>query len=188
MSTNVQPKPSPAEYLAREREAETKSEYVAGEIFAMAGATPEHHLIVGNLVRELGNALKTRPCRVYPSDLRVQVVDGYFYPDVSVVCGIPNFSDHDNLTNPALIVEVLSASTADFDMGGKFARYRQTESLQDYLLVSQERTHLIHYHRQDANHWLLTEITDPHAELELLGVGCRLAVAEVYDKVFVSDS
>lgn len=180
-------KPSPAEYLERERMADTKSEYVAGEIFAMAGATPEHNLIVGNLTGELRAALKKRPCRVYPSDLRVQVSDGYFYPDVSVVCGTPRFSDRDNLVNPDLIAEVLSSSTADFDMGGKFARYRQIESLQDYLLVSQESPHLIHYHRQDANHWLMTEITDPNAEVELPGVECRLALVEIYDKVFTED-
>ncbi|NEX16840.1 MAG: hypothetical protein C1943_09475 [Halochromatium sp.] len=184
---NALPKPSPAEYLERERIADTKSEYVAGEIFAMAGATPEHNLIAGNLIRELGNALKKRPCRVYPSDLRVQVADGYFYPDVSVVCGTPRFSDRDNLVNPDLIIEVLSSSTADFDMGGKFARYRQIDSLQDYLLVSQESPHLIHYHRQDANHWLMTEITDPNAEVELPGVDCRLALVEIYDKVFIED-
>jgi Uma2 family endonuclease len=181
------PKPSPAEYLEQERMAETKSEYIAGEIFAMAGASPEHNLIVGNLIRELGNALKKRPCRVYPSDLRVQAAEGYFYPDVTVVCGTPRFSDRDNLINPSLIVEVLSSSTADFDMGGKFVRYRQIDSLLDYLLVSQERAHLIHYYRQDANHWLMTEITDPNAEVELPGVDCRLSLVEIYDKVFIED-
>lgn len=106
---------------------------------------------------------------------------------MSVVCGTPCFSDRDNLINPALIVEVLSSSTADFDMGGKFARYRQIDSLKDYLLVYQESAHLIHYHRQDANHWLMTEISNPHAELELPGVDCRLALTEIYDKVFIED-
>jgi Uma2 family endonuclease len=178
------PKPTAAEYLQQERGAETKSEYIAGEIFAMAGASPAHNLIVGNLVREFGTQLKKRPCRVYPSDLRLHAEDGYFYPDVSVVCGEPRFTDRDNLINPTLLVEVLSPSTADFDLGGKFARYRRIESLHDYLVVAQDLVHLIHFQRQDANHWLMTEITDPEAVIELPSIGCTLAVAEVYDKVF----
>ncbi|EIC22935.1 Uma2 family endonuclease [Thiorhodovibrio frisius] len=178
------PKMPPADYLEYERKAETKSEYVAGEIFAMAGASPEHNLIVGNLVAELNLALRKRPCRVYPSDLRVQVADAYFYPDVSVVCGDPMFTDHDNLTNPSLIVEVLSPSTEDFDMGGKFARYRQIDSLMDYLLVFQDSTHVIHYQRQDATHWLMTEVTDGSGRVALPSLECALDLAELYAKVF----
>lgn len=181
---NALPKMTPADYLDRERQAATKSEYVAGEIFAMAGASPAHNLIVGNVVRELGNALKTYPCRVYPSDLRVQVADAYFYPDVSVVCGEPIFTDHDNLTNPTLIIEVLSPSTADFDMGGKFARYRQLESLASYVLVFQDRCQIIHYQRQDVAHWFMTEIAAPQTHIELKSISCSLDLAEIYAKVF----
>jgi len=175
---------SPQDYLLMDRLAESKSEYINGEIFAMSGASPAHNLVVGNLIRELGNQLKKRPCRVYPSDLRVQVTDGYVYPDVSVVCGQPEFSDKDNLRNPSLIVEVLSPTTADYDLGGKFARYRQLPSLRDYLLVAQDKVHLMHYARRDENHWLLTELSDLQAVLELPGIQCSLAVREVYEKVF----
>ncbi|WPL16003.1 hypothetical protein Thiowin_00934 [Thiorhodovibrio winogradskyi] len=178
------PKITPAEYLDQERRAENKSEYVAGEIFAMAGASPAHNLIVGNLVTELNSALKQRPCRVYPSDLRLWVADSYFYPDVSVVCGDPSFADGDNLMNPSLIVEVLSPSTADFDMGGKFARYRQIESLQEYVLVAQDSARVIHYQRQDDAHWLMSEITDARASVVLPSLDCALAMADIYDKVF----
>lgn len=178
------PKMTPAEYLDNERQAATKSEYVNGEVFAMAGASAAHNLIVGNLVRELGNALKRRPCRVYPSDLRLCVADGYLYPDVSVVCDKPKFSDGDNLLNPALIVEVLSPSTADFDMGGKFARYRQIETLRDYLLVAQDAVQVILYQRQDNSRWLMSEFRGAQANVHLPSVDCTLEMAEIYAKVF----
>lgn len=182
MSAN--PKLTAEAYLEQERRAETKSEFVDGEIFAMTGASPAHNLICGNLIRELGNQLKTRPCRVYTSDQRVQLGDAYVYPDVTVVCGRPEFRNKDNLTNPVLIVEVLSPATADYDQGGKFARYRQLSSLQEYLLVAQDQAQVIHYHRQDDNHWLLTELEGPDAVLELPSLECRLVLSEVYDKVF----
>ena len=178
------PKPTPAQYLQQERAAKTKSEYVDGEIFAMAGASLAHNLIVSNLIRELGNQLRKRPCQTYPSDLRVRVEGDYFYPDASVVCGRPELVEGDTLTNPTLIVEVLSPSTADYDLGSKFARYRRLASLQDYLVVAQDSTHLIHHHRQDETHWLMTEVTAPEAVLDLPGVQCRLAMTDIYDKVF----
>lgn len=178
------PKLTPQAYLEQERLAKSKSEYINGEIFAMSSASPAHNLIVMNIGAALHSQLKKRPCRVYPSDLRVQVADGYVYPDVTVVCGQPEFSEGDNLRNPTLIVEVLSPTTADYDLGGKFARYRQLPSLREYVLVAQDKTHLMHYARQDENHWLLTEITDPQAVLKLPGIQCSLAVAEVYEKVF----
>lgn len=178
------PKLSAQTYLEQERRAESKSEYIDGEVFAMTGATRAHNLIAANILRELGNQLKRRPCEVYPGDMRVRVGNAYVYPDVSVVCGKPTFVDQDNLTNPTVIVEVLSPTTADYDQGGKFARYRRIPSLQDYLLVTQDAVSLVHYHRQDPNHWLLTELAALDATLELPAIGATLAVAEVYHKVF----
>lgn len=171
-------------YLERERLAETKSEFIDGEVFAMSGGSPAHNLIAVNIAAELRGLLKKRPCRVYSSDQRVQVDGSFVYPDVTVVCGQPQFVDQDNLANPTLIVEVLSPSTGDYDQGGKFARYRGLASLRDYLLVAQDRVALMHYHRQDSNHWLLTEVTAVEAVLELPGVEVGLTVAEIYDKVF----
>lgn len=178
------PKLSPQAYLEQERRSEAKNEYIAGEVFAMSGGSPAHNLICMNIGASLHGQLKQRPCRVYTSDQRVEVADGYVYPDVSIVCGDPVFSDDDNLRNPTVLVEVLSPSTADYDAGGKFARYRLLESLREYLMVAQDRYHLVHYVRQADNRWLLTEYTDASTTLELHGIGCTLAVADVYDKVF----
>ena len=139
------PKPSltPQEYLARERRATEKSEYYRGEIFAMAGASFEHSLIKDNLARESGNQLKDKPCRVITSDLRIKVnaTGLYTYPDAVIVCDEPKFEDAqvDTLLNPRVIVEVLSDSTEKYDRGGKFAHYRQIPSLQEYVLVAQDR-------------------------------------------------
>jgi Uma2 family endonuclease len=122
MSTAAKPYYTEIEYLARERRAQYKSEYYRGEIFAMAGATREHNLIVGNLVRALGNQLANGPCEVYPIDMRVRLPSGlYTYPDVTVARGEPKFLDDefDTLINPTVLVEVLSASTEAYDRGTK---------------------------------------------------------------------
>jgi len=173
---------SPQTYLEQERLSETKHEFCNGEVFAMSGASYAHNVITANIIRELGNQLKQRPCRVLPSDMRVRVEDGFVYPDVSVVCGKPEFYDKDNLCNPSVIVEVLSPSTADYDANGKFARYRQLASLQEYLLVAQDRPHLLHYVRQAENRWLLSEYRGA-VEFELPNIGCRLDLTEVYANV-----
>ena len=117
------PKRSGQTYLEQERLSDTKHEFCNGEIFAMSGASVAHNSIVANLIAGLHGELKKRPCKVYPSDMRVQLRDGSVYPDVSVVCGKPEFYDKDNLTNPAVIIEVLSPSTADYDAAGKYADY-----------------------------------------------------------------
>src|SRR5205085_5153555 len=144
---------SAEEYLAIERKAEYKSEYVDGVMYAMAGSSERHNLIAGNIITELNIQLRTTPCKVYPSDLKVRVPDSrkFFYPDVSVVCGETKFADdeRDVILNPVLIVEVLSESTAAFDRGKKFQSYQQIESLQEYLLVAQDEYVLEHYLRQE---------------------------------------
>jgi Uma2 family endonuclease len=175
---------TPQAYLEQERRSALKHELCNGEVFAMTGASPEHNLVVMNIGAALHGQLRRRPCRVYPSDLRVQVADGYVYPDITVVCGKPEFAEGDNLRNPTLICEVLSRTTEDYDLGGKFARYRQLDSLREYLVAAQDRIALMLYSRQDDHRWLLTDITDPHTTLELVGIGCHLAVTDVYEKVF----
>src|SRR5438067_6181679 len=143
---------NPEEYLTIERQAEYKSEYVDGVMYAMAGGSERHNLIAGNLVTELNIQLRKTPCRVYPSDLKVRVPNSkrFFYPDVSVVCGDPEFADdkRDVVLNPVLIVEVFSKSTAAFDRGQKFKFYQQIESLLEYLLVSQDEHHVEHFLRR----------------------------------------
>lgn len=183
------PKPllTPEEYLARERRAETKSEYLRGEVFAMAGASRAHNLITSNLVFTIGGQLRDRPCEVYTSDMRVKVSPTglYTYPDVVVVCGEPQFEDAqaDTLLNPKVIVEVLSPSTADYDRGGKFTHYRRLTSLQEYLLVSQDRPLVEHYVRQSPDEWLLAERSSLQDHLDLPSIECRLPLAEIYLKV-----
>src|SRR5918912_1251120 len=172
---------SPEEYLAIERRAEYKSEYVDGVVYAMAGGSERHNLIAGNLITELNIRLRETPCRVYPSDLRVRVPSSkrFFYPDVSVVCGETEFADdaRDVILNPVLIVEVLSESTAAFDRGKKFQSYQQIESLQEYLLVAQDEYVVEHFLRQENNHWLYTKVTGLEEAVVLPALKCQLALS-----------
>jgi Uma2 family endonuclease len=187
MSFQAKQRYTPEEYLALERQAQYKSEYFAGEIFAMAGASRWHNLIVTNVVRELSLQLKGRPCTTYPSDMRVKISPAglYAYPDVTVVCGDAQFEDtqQDTLLNPTLIVEVLSESTEAYDRGSKFAHYRKLASLQEYVLITQTKPHVEHYVRQPDNRWLLAEADSVHDTIHLPSIDCHLALSEVYDKV-----
>ena len=187
MSFQAQKRYTPEEYLVLERQAQCKSEYYAGDIFAMAGASRWHNLIVTNVVRELSLQLKERPCTTYPSDMRVKISPTglYTYPDVTVVCGEAQFEDtqQDTLLNPTLIVEVLSESTEAYDRGGKFTHYRKLTSLMEYVLIAQTKPHVEHYVRQPDNRWLLAEADSLHQSLHLPSTDCHLVLAEVYDKV-----
>ena len=175
------------EYLTIERQALCKSEYFNGEMFAMAGASRRHNLIVLNIGAELRAQLHQRPCEVYTSDMRVKIsrTGLYTYPDVVVVCEEPLFEDADvdTLLNPLVLVEVLSPSTADYDRGGKFEQYRTLPSLQAYILVAQAQCHVVHYTRQQDNTWLLAETYDMHDCLHLPSIRCDLLLSEVYAKV-----
>jgi len=190
---NVQTQPiyTPEEYLALERDAPTKSEYVDGEIFAMAGASRRHTKISFNLAVEIGRQLKGRPCTGHSNDMRVKVAPTgmYTYPDMVVVCGREQFEEGevDTLLNPTVIVEVLSPSTEGYDRGAKFAHYRRLESLQEYLLVAQDEVHLEHYVRQTDGQWLLSEANRLDEEIHLPSIDCRLSLAEVYDKTEVAE-
>jgi Uma2 family endonuclease len=187
VSTRPEPRHSDEEYLAIERASDTKSEYLDGILYAMGGASARHVQIAGNVAGELRNQLRDKPCLVYSTDLRVRVSRAglYTYPDVVVVCGDPNFVDDelDTLTNPLLIVEVLSDSTENYDRGEKFERYRTNTSFREYLLVAQERVHVERFVRQDDGTWVLYETNSLDDVLELVSVGCSLAVAEIYLKV-----
>src|SRR5262249_30313647 len=141
VSTHPKTNITPQEYLELERKAETKSEYLDGEMFAMTGVTREHSTIANNIIRELSTQLYERPCEVHGPDLRVKVSPSglHSYPDLVVVCGELQFEDEhfDTLLNPLMIAEVLSDSTESYDRGKKFAHYRMIDSLQEYVLVSQ---------------------------------------------------
>jgi Uma2 family endonuclease len=174
---------TPEEYLAIEREAETKSEYVNGEVFAMAGASTPHNRIATDVVSELNFQLKGRNCEVFGSDMRIKVSPRmYTYADAVVVCGEPVIADLDNLVNPTLIVEVLSPSTEGYDRGRKFAKYRNIESFREYLLIAQDRCHVDHYLLKDGQ-WLLSDVHSLTDVIHLPSVNATLALAEVYRRV-----
>lgn len=176
-------KMSYAEYLAAEEVSEVKHEYLGGEVFAMAGGTIEHGRLAANMIRELGKALEGRPCVVLTSDVRVriQATDLSTYPDVTVACGKLEKADEDAhaITNPTLIVEVLSDSTEAYDRGEKFASYRTVPTLTDYLLVAQDRPRIEHYTRRDARSWLLDE-AGPGERLRVASLDCDIVIDEIY--------
>jgi Uma2 family endonuclease len=170
---------TPGEYLTRERQAETKSEYIAGEILAMAGGKPDHNMIATDLARALGNRLETAgsACGVFNSDQRVRVADAgpFFYPDVTVVCGDPVFDGDDCLRNPPLIVEVLSESTADYDRGEKFRHY---------VLIEQDRMRVEHYRRREGVVWEPAGVYEAPADrVALPDLDVELPLAEIYRRV-----
>jgi Uma2 family endonuclease len=175
------------EYLARERLADFRSEFCRGEMFAMAGASWEHTLIKDNLAREAGNQLKGGPCHALTSDLRVKVnaTGLYTYPDMVVVCDEPQFEDEvmDTLLNPRVVVEVLSDSTEKYDRGIKFGHYRQVPSIQEYVLVAQDRPLLERYVRQADGSWVLTAFNDMTLVFAFGSIPVQVAMAEIYNRV-----
>jgi len=187
MSTQPQPRLTPQQYLAWERQQETRHEFFDGEIFAMTGASREHNLVCLNTAASLHNQLRGKPCEVYNNDMRVKVSETgmYTYPDIVAACTEPQFEDAevDTLLNPVLIIEVLSDSTEQYDRGAKFRHYRTLESLQDYLLVAQAECRVEHYVRAAAGGWLLTEYGGRDNTIDLAAVGCRLLLRDMYERV-----
>ena len=174
---------TPEEYIAAERKATLKSEYLSGEIIAMSGASDTHNLITMNTSNTLYNQLADRGCRIYASDMRVGISAGvsYFYPDIAVTCDKPRFEDDvfDTLINPQVIIEVLSDSTAGYDRGEKFIRYRQLESLQEYILISQDQVLVEHYLRQ-GERWVLSEFSTLEDVLPLTSIEAELSSNQIY--------
>ncbi|MGH7596165.1 MAG: Uma2 family endonuclease [bacterium] len=175
------------EYLAREREADYKSEYFNGEIFAMAGALEPHNLITGNVLGELHAQLKPRPCRVYPSDMRLKVsaTGLYTYSDVMVVCGEVQFDDDefDTLLNPTVIIEVLSKSTESHDRITKFEHYSKLKSLREYLLVAQNRPRAELFIKEGEGRWAFLTFENLEDVVKLASIDCELALKDIYLKV-----
>jgi Uma2 family endonuclease len=186
MSRQVKTYITPEEYLAFERTAETKNEYVNGEIFAMTGASRKHNPIAGNIFGELREQLKGKPCEAYPGEMRVKAppARAYVYPDV-VVCGEPQLEDDyfDTLLNPTLVVEVLSKSTESYNRLAKSAYYRTIESLSEYLLVAQEEYRVEQYIRQDDARWLLSDVRSLESVIEMKSIGCSLTLRDIYDRI-----
>ncbi|HUQ93976.1 MAG TPA: Uma2 family endonuclease [Bryobacteraceae bacterium] len=175
---------TPEQYLEIERMAEVKSEYYDGEMFSMSGGTVVHSLLAVNLITLLRNGLKGNSCRPVNSDLRLcaNPRGPFCYPDAMIICGDMQFLDsrRDVITNPAVIFEVLSPSTAAFDRGRKFHAYQQIETLREYVLVSQDAHIIERFERQSDNRWLLSMYRGLSAVLELSSVPCTLSLADVY--------
>lgn len=178
---------SPQEYLKLERGSQAKHEYFDGQLIAMVGGTPRHSHLGGNMITTLNGALGNRPCIVYNSDLKVGSArrDVYFYPDVTVVCGTPQFAEpeQDVLLNPLLIVEILSPSTERYDRTRKFLRYQRIPGFADYLLVAQDRPLVELCSRQADDHWEWIEATGLEATIALPSLDCTIALADIYRNV-----
>jgi Uma2 family endonuclease len=184
MSTASSRRITPQEYLAIERAAQTRSEYYAGEMFAMSGASWHHNLVKDNLAAEVRQQLKDGPCRVVTSDLRVKVdaTGLYTYPDIVVVCEEPRFEDnvHDTLLNPRVVIEVLSDPTEKYDRGKKFSHYQRVASLQEYVLVAQDEPVVERYVRQAAGGWLLTTVRGMDADFAFASIAAKIPLREIY--------
>jgi Uma2 family endonuclease len=176
------------EYLELDHESEEKIEYWDGHIFKLAGASANHNQIQVNTIIALGNKLRGRGCRVFPSDMRLKVPDylPYRYADLSALCGQPNFEmlgKQELLVNPSLIVEILSDSTAEFDRGYKFTYYKSIESFTEYLLIAQDRPHVTQFIKQDENNWLNREFNSSQDKFRLASLDCELELSELYQDV-----
>lgn len=186
MSSLPEFRATPEEYLALERSALQRSEYIDGYVVAMAGGSEAHNQIISNLVTLLNVHLRDRPCRVFSSDMKVHRVEStrYFYPDVTVVCGESTFVDdrRDVLLNPLLVVEVLSDETESYDRGVKFKSYLRLDSLQEYVLVSQSAPVVEKYVRQSGADWLYSRVEGIDASLVFSSVDLSTLLSEIYNK------
>ena len=175
------------QYLALERQGQEKHEYFQGYVFLMAGGSPNHSLIATNLSWLLGNALTQRPCRVYGNDLQVFIKNKELvtYPDVSVVCGPLEYAEEDRnlVTNPLVIVEVLSPSSANYDQITKFNLYKGLDSCEDYVLVDSRRMNVIYFHKLAPNQWVQQIYTQPQEVLSVQSLNIELTLAQIYVKV-----
>jgi len=176
------------EYIELDKNSEEKYEYFNGEIFAMVGGSPNHARISGNVYSSLQQRLRGRGCEAFNSDMWVKVLAAspYCYPDASVVCGEPVFEEFQGqqmLVNPVLIVEVLSPSTAAYDLGEKFTAYQSIGAFQEYLLISQDRPFVIQHVRQSERKWLRTDIEGLDSEVALESITVTLALHEIYERV-----
>ncbi len=171
------------QYLKLERQADFKSEFHDGQMFAMSGGSLNHALISTRIATLLDRQM-LEGCRTCNSDLRIKVASAglYTYPDCSVICGEPQYfgGQKDVVLNPVLIVEVLSPSTEDYDRGKKFELYRTIESFREYLIVHQDRRHVEHYSKQDDGSWVLREHMGADSTIAIMRLAVRIPLAELY--------
>ena len=177
---------TPEEYLALEEKAEYRSEYENGEIIAMAGGSLNHARIVSNVDRAFGSKLN-KNCESLTTDVKVRVENyrKFYYPDVLVICGKPEFYQKrsDTISNPILIVEVLSDSTEAKDRGEKFAAYQTLESLQEYILVSQDKAKVEQFRRENDGSWNYQATIGLKSQVKFASIEVELSLDEIYQRV-----
>jgi len=193
MSSAPKPKLTEQEYLALERAATNRSIFYRGEMYAMSGAKRAHVVVAGNLFANIWNQIENRPCEVYAADMRVKNArtGSYFYPDIAALCEEPQLADShgDTLTNPQVIIEVLSESTESFDRGGKFEDYQLLESLTTYVLVAQDKPRVELYRKKADGSWNYTSMNQLADVLNLDSIEVQISLSKIYAKVeFDSDS
>ncbi len=178
---------SPQQYLETERTAPDKHEYYKGEVFAMSGASLEHNIISRNIMVWLGGKLKGGGCQPFGSDLRIHIPLNtlFTYPDLTIFCDKPLLTENsfDSATNPSVIVEILSPSTRNYDMGIKFMLYRDIESLKEYILIDSETVYIQKHLRQQDNSWVLTEIKDIRESLYIHTIEHTIPLTEIYEGI-----
>lgn len=181
---------TPEEYLAFERESDSRHEFLDGEIYAMAGESLSHSRVCVNLSGEVRNKLKGTSCEALSPNMKVRTSTAslFSYPDLTIVCGEPQFHDtkKDVLTNPKVIFEVLSPSTADYDRATKFLRYRMgNETMTDYILIAQDYCFIEHFTKQTDGNWLYRSLSELSDILRIDSINCELNINEIYDRVEV---
>ena len=181
---------SEKEYLDAERLALDKHEYYRGEIFAMSGASIPHNQIFSNFFLAIGTKLKGKKCQPFGSDLRIHIPKNtlYTYPDISIVCGEIETTDQkfDTITNPAVLIEILSPSTRNYDKGEKFTLYREIDSLQEYILIDSERVMVEKFIRNSDNSWQLTEYKTIEQSFTIETVNLEINLIDIYDGVKIN--
>ena len=175
------------EYLELEEASLEKNEFYKGEIFAMAGASIAHNEIVSNTMVEIGSHLKEKKCRIFPSDLRIHSIANslYTYPDLSIICDdIQTIGRSKNtVTNPSVLIEVLSKTTQDYDHGAKFKLYRDIESLKEYILISSLETLVEKYNQQADGSWVLHEYKNEADTFTITTIDLLITVKDLYRNV-----
>lgn len=182
------PKLTIEEYIELDKQSDERYEYFNGKIFAMAGGSPEHARISGNVFASLLQKLRGSTCEPFNSEIRLKVpaAPPYRYPDASVVCGPPLFEELQGvklLVNPVLLIEVLSTTTASYDMGEKFTEYQSIESFREYLVISQMRAHVMRYFRQANGLWVRHDILGRDSDMLLESLQLTLPLSEIYERV-----
>jgi Uma2 family endonuclease len=188
MAANLERHYTLEEYFELEKKSEERYEYWNGEVFCMGGVSPEHDQIESNSAFHLRSQLTGRKCRVFLANIRIKVpsMPPYRYADLSALCGEPQFErigGVDALTNPSLIIEVLSESTEAYDRGDKFTHYKSVPSFNEYLLIAQHRPHVTQFIKQDEGTWLQHEFNDLTAVVRLTQLDCELPLSEIYQNV-----